>query len=92
MMCDDVVLWDVCVAFSTRPSDRTQIRHACADRHSHLKIVLTHPTPGWFRVLSIVKNILRRTAPKFGTHVWIDTLTFKNIDTPRGVWGLNCLA
>ena len=108
------------MAFSTRPSDRTQIWHACADRHSHLKKKLTHPTPGgfrglsivkksfatdraqiWhgcadrysdlkkkidpppggFRGLSVVKNMLRRTAPKFGTHVRIDTLTLKKIQT-----------
>ena len=37
--------------FSTRPSDRAQIFHACADRYSHLKFFfnLTHPTPGGFR-------------------------------------------
>ena len=63
--------------FSTRPSDRAQIWHACADRYSHLKLFLTHPTPGGFRGLSIVKNLSRRTAPKFGTHVQIDTLTLK---------------
>ena len=70
----------MCVAFSTRPSDRTQIWHACADRHSHLKKKnLTHPTPGGLRGLSIVKNLSRWTAPKFGTHVRIDTLTLKKI-------------
>ena len=37
----------------------------------------------------------RRTAPKFGTHVRIDTLTLnKKFDPPhpRGFRGLNCLA
>ena len=38
---------------------------------------LTHPTPGGFRGLYIVKNLSRRIAPKFGTHVRIDTLTLK---------------
>ena len=52
---------------------------------------LTHPTPGGgggFRGLYIVKNLLRRILPKFGTHVRIDTLTLKKkIDPPhpRGV-------
>ena len=83
----------MCVAFSTRPSDRTQIWHACADRYPHLK-KWTHPTPGGFRGLSIVKILSRRTAPKFGTHVRIDTLTLKNVThpTPGGCRGLNCLA
>ena len=36
---------------------------------------MTQPTPGGFKGLSIVKNLSRRTAPKFGTHVRIDTLT-----------------
>ena len=91
-----MMMWfcGMCVAFSTRPSDRTQIWHACADRHSHLKKKLTHPTPGGFRGLSIVKNLSRRTAPKFGTHVRIDTLTFKKIKmltqpTPGGFRGLS---
>ena len=35
------------------------------------------PTPGGFRGLPIVKNLSWRTAPKFGTHVRIDTLTLK---------------
>ena len=81
--------------FGTRPSDRAQIWLACADRYSHLKTNLTHPTPGGFRGLSIVKHLSRRTAPKFGTHVRIDTLTLKKkVDPPhhRGVWGLICLA
>ena len=39
--------------------------------------ILTHPTPGGFRVLYIVNNLSRRTAPKFGTHVRIDTLILK---------------
>ena len=30
-------LWDVCGFLSTRPSDRAQIWHACADRYAHLK-------------------------------------------------------
>ena len=58
-------------------SDRAQIWHACADRYSHLKKNLTHPTRGGFRGLSIVKNLSRRTTPKFGTHARIDTLTLK---------------
>ena len=73
--------------FGTRPSDRAQIWGPCAD------FFWTHPTPGGFRGLSIVKNLSRRTAPKFGTHVRIDTLTLKKtiltLPTPRG---LNCLA
>ena len=57
-------------------TDRTQIWQACADRYSHLKkIVLTHTTPGGFRGLYIVKTLSRRTAPEFGMHVRIDTLT-----------------
>ena len=116
--------------FGTRPSERTQIWEACADRYSHLKKMLTHPTPGGFRGLSIdclksfatdraqswhacadryshltfflthptrgagrfmglsiVKNLSQQTAPKFGTHVRIDTITLKKIDPPhpRGV-------
>ena len=69
-------------------SDRAQIWHACADRYCHLKKNLTHPTPGGFRGLSIVKNLSRRTVPKFGTHVQIDTLTltfFFDPPHPRGV-------
>ena len=70
-------------------SDRAQIWHACADRYSRLKKKLTHPTPGGFRGLSIVKHISRQTAPKFGTHVRIDTLTLKikkfDPPHPRGV-------
>ena len=53
------------------------------------------PCQNWFRGLSIVKNLSRRTAPKFGTHVRIDTLTLKtNLThpTPGGLGGLNCLA
>ena len=38
---------------------------------------LTHPTPGGYRGLYIVKNLSRRIAPKFGMHVRIDTLTLK---------------
>ena len=41
--------------FSTRPSDRAQIWHACADRDetgSHQN-KFTHPTPGGFRGLYI---------------------------------------
>ena len=53
-------------------SDRAQIWHACVDRYSHLKHFLTHPTRGGFRGLSIVKNLSRRTAPKFGTHTCAD--------------------
>ena len=44
-----------------------------------LNFVLTHPTRGGFRGLSIVNNLSRRTAPKFGTHVRIDTLTLKKL-------------
>ena len=78
-------------------SDRAQIWHACADRYSYLKKNLTHPTRGGFRGLSIVKNLSRRTAPKFGTHVRIDTLTLKKLKnvthpTPGGFRRLNCLA
>ena len=80
--------------FGTRPSDRAQICDACADRCSHLNFFLTHPTPGGFRGLSIVKNLSRRTGPKFGTHVRIDTLTLKKINdlthpTPGGFRGLS---
>ena len=78
--CVCVLVWVAAVYasltyFGTRPSDRAQIWLACADRYSHIKKKLTHPTPGGLGVLSIVKNISRRTAPKFGTHVRIDTLT-----------------
>ena len=50
-----------------------------------------------FRGLSIVKNLSRRTAHKFGTHVRIDTLTLKKLNilthpTPGGFRRLNCLA
>ena len=75
-----------------RPPDRAQIWPACADRYSHLKQNLTHPTPEGFRGLYIVKNLSRRTAPKYGTHVRIDTLTFKNYlthPTPGGFRGLS---
>ena len=59
-------------------TDRAQIWHACADRYFHLKKTnLTHPTPGGFRGLYTVKNLSRRIAPKFGTHVRIDNLTLK---------------
>ena len=82
--------------FGTRPSDRAQIWDACADRYSHLKKIknLTHPTPGGFRGLSIVKNLSRQTVPKFGTHVRIYTLTLKKIKnlthpTPGGFRGLS---
>ena len=54
--------------------------HAYADRYSHLKKIYnkwTHPSPGGFRGLYIVNNLSRRTAPKFGTHVRIKTLTLK---------------
>ena len=83
--------------FGTRPSHRAQIWLACANRYSHPKKKLTHPTPGGFRGLYIVKNLSRRIAPKFGTHVRIDTLTLKQIKklthpTPGGFRGLNCLA
>ena len=53
---------------------------------------LTHPTPGGFRGLYIVKNLSRRIPPKFGTHVRIDTLTLKKKNlthpTPGGFRGL----
>ena len=78
--------------FGTRPSDRAQIWLACADRYSHLKKKLTHPTRGGFRGLYIVKNLSRRIASKFGTHVRIDTLTLKKKNlthpTPGGFRGL----
>ena len=88
----------LCVAFwGPVTSDRAQIWHACADRYSHLKKKLTHPTRGGFRGLSIVKNLSRRTTPKFGTHVRIDTLTLKKLNflthpTPGVFRRLNCLA
>ena len=44
------------------------------------------------RGVSIVKNLSRRTAPKFGTHVRIDTLTLKKKlthPTPGGFRGLS---
>ena len=80
--------------FGTRPSDRAQIWLACADRYSHLKKKLTHPTwGGGFTGLYIVKNLSRRIAPKFRTHVRIDTLPLKKIKilthpTPGGFRGL----
>ena len=81
-----VVVWVAAVYasltyFGTRPSDRAQIWLACADRYSHLKknLNVDPPHPRGFRGLSIVKNLSRRTAPKFGTHVRIDTLTLKKI-------------
>ena len=43
----------------------------------------------------LLKNLSRRTVPKFGTHVRIDTLALKKILThpnPGGFRGLNCLA
>ena len=43
--------------FGTRPSDRAQIWHACADRYSHLKKKLTHPTPGGFRGLNSLARL-----------------------------------
>ena len=56
-----------------------------------LNFVLTHPTRGGFRGLSIVNNLSRRTAPKFGTHVRIDTLTLKKLkiwpNPPEGSLG-----
>ena len=59
-------------------TDRTQIWHACADRYSHLKKKkFDTPPQGGYRGLYIVKNLSRRIAPKFGTHVRIDTLTLK---------------
>ena len=78
-------------------SDHAQIWHACADRYSHLKKIQNLTQPGGFRGLSIVKNLSRRTAPKFGTHVRIDTLTLKKLKklthpTPGGFRRLNCLA
>ena len=49
-------------------------------------IFFTHPTPGGFRGLYIVKNLSRRIAPKFGTHVRIKTLTLKKLThPPQGV-------
>ena len=71
---------------------RAQIWHACADRYSHLKKRIDPPTPGGFRGISIVKNLSRRTAPKFGTHVRIKTLTLKKKlthPTPGGFRGLS---
>ena len=81
--------------FGTRPSDRAQIgTHVWIDTLTLKKKNLTHPTPGGFRGIYIVKNLSRRTAPKFGTHVRIDTLTLKKLThpTPGGFRGLNCLA
>ena len=94
-----VVVWVAAVYvsltyFGTRPSDRAQIWLACADRYFHLKKKLTHPIlGGGFRGLYIVKNLSRRIASKFGTHVRIDTLTLKKIKmlthpTPGGFRGL----
>ena len=114
--------------------------HACADRYTHLKKKLTHPTPGglsepnpdvamfvvvwlcgcvvvwlcgcvvvwlcgcvvvwlcgcvvvwlcgcvvvWVYTLHLlISGHDRRTAPKFGTHVRIDTLTLKkNLNPPH---------
>ena len=81
--------------FGTRPSDRAQIWHACADRYSHLKKTKNFdpPHPRGFRGLYIVKKNSRRIAPKFGTHVRIDTLTLKknfffDPPHPRGFRGL----
>ena len=96
---EGVVVWVAAVYvsltyFGTRPSDRAQIWLACADRYCHLKKKLTHPTPGGgFRGSYIVKNLSRRIASKFGTHVRIDTLTLKKIKmlthpTPGGFRGL----
>ena len=66
-----------------------QIWHACADKNSHLNKKLTHPPQGGFRGIYIVKNLSRRTAPKFGTHVRIKTLTLKQIwpTPPKGCLG-----
>ena len=49
------------------------------------------PHLGDFRGLSIVINLSRRTAPKFGTHVRIDTLTLIFFYPPHagGVRGLS---
>ena len=79
--------------FGTRPSDRAQIWQACADRYSHLKKIklLTHPTPGGLGGHIFFFNLSRWIAPKFGTHVRIDTLTLKtNVThpTPGGFRGL----
>ena len=80
----------------TAPSDRT-VPKFCARMCGYIvspqKKNLTHPTPGGFRGLYIVKNLSRRIPPKFGTHVRIDTLTLKKIinlthPTPGGFRGL----
>ena len=63
--------------FGTRPSDRAQIWHACADRYSQLKKKKIDPPQGGLGGYILLKNLSRRTAPKFGTHVRIDTLTLK---------------
>ena len=81
--------------FGTRPSDRAQIWLACADRYSHLKKKIDPPHPGG-GVLGgyiLLKNLSRRIAPKFRTHVRIDTLPLKKIKklthpTPGGFRGL----
>ena len=83
--CVCVVVYASLTYFGIRPSDRAQIWLACADRYSHLKKKIDPPHPGGgFRGLSIVKNLSRQTAPKFGTHVRIDTLTLKKkFDPPH---------
>ena len=90
-VCDmcDVCLWVCGMMFAGcvwRPPDRAQIWHACADRYSHLKTNWPTPPQGGVMGLYIVKHLSRRTAPKFGKHVRIDTLTLKtNLTHTRGV-------
>ena len=44
-------------------SDRAQIWHACADRYSHLKTNLTHPTPGGLGGYLLLKIFRDRPRP-----------------------------
>ena len=83
-VCDDVCLFvGGCQLRLTylfrRPVtlDRAQIWHACADRYSHLNKKLHTRPQGGLGCYLLIKNLSRRTAPKFGTHVRIDILIFK---------------
>ena len=91
-LCLFVVVWVAAVYasltyFGTRPSDRAQIWLACADRYSHLKKKKFDPPHpggwlcGWqlYTVHLLISGHDRRTEPKFGSHVRIDTLTLKKI-------------
>ena len=78
-------------------------RYIFTQLHDYLNLIKNDPKhlliklevePAVGSGLSIVKNPSRRTAPKFGTHVRIDTLLKKNLTHPTrgGFRGLNCLA